>query len=406
MSERKRGPFFLFLFLGPGMLAAMADNDAGGILSYALTGAQFGAAVFVPLTLCLMPVTYTVQEMAMRLGVVSKSGYTRLLKQRYGRGWMVCQVSALMIENLLTLLTEFVGMSAGLSLIGLPRVPAVVLSTALVFSITLCSGYRKKERIGLIIGLYNVVFLFLAFAAPSGVSVQESVRLSSGGEFQWYAAALIGNAIAPWMIFYQNSAYADRGVRSRRIRDGRKDVLAGCVCQVAVAAALIVLGASIYRMVPDLENAGPAQVVSALSARISPVVGVLFALGLFNSGFLAAITVSLSSSFSVAEAFGWSNSLNDSVRDAPGFYAVYGASVLLAAGAVLIPGLPLNYAAVFVQVASGVLMTPVLVFLTMLTSSREVMGDYANTFSQKLRAWICVAVLTAVCIFTFVHMAL
>lgn len=145
MFNRKRGPFFLFLFLGPGMLAAMADNDAGGILSYALTGAKFGPAVFVPLTFCLMPVTYTVQEMAMRLGVVSNAGFTRLLRERYGRGWMVCQIVALMMENLLTLLTEFVGMSAGLHLIGLPRVPAVLISTVLVFSITLLSGYRKKN---------------------------------------------------------------------------------------------------------------------------------------------------------------------------------------------------------------------------------------------------------------------
>lgn len=406
MSGRKRGPFFLFLFLGPGMLAAMADNDAGGILSYALTGAKFGPAVFVPLTLCLMPVTYTVQEMAMRLGVVSKVGYTRLLRERYGCGWMICQVAALMIENLLTLLTEFVGMSAGLRLIGMGRVPAVLVSAALTLSVALFGGYQKKERLGLFIGMYNLVFLFLAFASKSGIGAAESLRLSAGGDFRWYAAALIGNAVAPWMIFYQNSAYADQGARSRRIRDGRKDVLAGCVCQVAVAAALIVVGSSVFGMVPDLEASDPAGLVAAFSERIGPAAGILFALGLFNSGFLAAITVSLSSSFSIAEAFGWSGSLNDSVRDAPGFYAVYGVSVSLSAAAVLIPGLPLNSAAVFVQVAGGVLMTPVLIFLTLLTSSRQVMGEEANSAGQKLRAWLCVAVLTAVCAFTFFHMAL
>ena len=305
------------------MLAAMADNDAGGILSYALTGTKFGPAVFVPLTLCLMPVTYAVQEMAMRLGIVAHSGFTRLLRERYGRGWMACQVAALMIENLLTLLTEFVGMSAGLGLIGLPRAPAVLLSAALIFSIALFGGYRRKEKLGLFIGMLNLAFLFLAFAARPGVGAGESLRLSAGGDFRWYAAALVGNAVAPWMIFYQNSAYADRGARSQRIRDGRKDVFAGCVCQVAVAASLIIAGSSVFGMVPNLEAAGPAA-------------GVLFALGLFNSGFLAAITVSLSSSFSIAEAFGWSDSLNDSFWGAPGFYAVYGVSVLLAAAALSI----------------------------------------------------------------------
>ncbi|MFU0832251.1 MAG: hypothetical protein ACFWUC_04840 [Oscillospiraceae bacterium] len=406
MSERKRGPFLLFLFLGPGMLAAMADNDAGGILSYALTGAKFGPAVFVPLTLCLMPVTYTVQEMAMRLGIVSNAGYTQLLRERCGRGWMICQVAALMVENLLTLMTEFVGMSAGLGLIGIHRIPAVLLSGILILSIALFSGYKKKERMGLLIGMYNLVFLFLAFAARPGIAAAESLHLAEGGYFLWYAAALIGNAVAPWMIFYQNSAYADGGARKRRIRDGRKDVFAGCVCQVAVAAALIFVGSSVFGMVPNLEAAGPSELVQALSLRIGPAAGVLFALGLFNSGLLASITVSLSSSFSIAQAFGWSNSLNDSFREAPGFYAVYGISVLFAAGAVLIPSLPLNSAAVFVQVAGGVLMTPVLIFLTILTSSREVMGDCANTLAQKIRAWFCVAVLTAVCVFTFLRTAL
>ena len=383
----------------------MADNDAGGILSYALTGAKFGPAVFVPLTLCLMPVTYTVQEMAMRLGIVSDAGYTQLLRERCGRGWMICQVVALMIENFLTLMTEFVGMSAGLELVGMHRTLAVLLSSVLVLSIALFSGYGKKERMGLFIGMYNLVFLFLALTVPSGVSIAESLHFAVGGDFRWYAAALIGNAVAPWMIFYQNCAYADGCARKRRIRDGRKDVFAGCICQVAVAAALIVIGSSVFGMIPNLEAAGPSELVSALSERIGPAVGILFALGLFNSGLLAAITVSLSSSFSIAQAFGWSNSLNDSIRKAPGFYAVYGISVLLAAGTVLIPGLPMNDAAVFVQVAGGVLMTPVLVFLTILTSSHQVMGECANTLGQKIRAWICVAVLTAVCAFTFLRAA-
>ncbi|XOQ43329.1 MAG: hypothetical protein ACFWTN_02555 [Clostridium sp.] len=406
MSERKRGPFLLFLFLGPGMLAAMADNDAGGILSYALTGAKFGPAVFVPLTFCLMPVTYTVQEMAMRLGIVSNAGYTRLLRERCGRGWMICQVAALMVENLLTLMTEFVGMSAGLGLVGIQRIPAVLLSGMLILSIALFSGYRKKERMGLLIGMYNLVFLFMAFTAHPGVGTAESLHLAEGGDFLWYAAALIGNAVAPWMIFYQNSAYADGGTRKRRIQDGRKDVFAGCVCQVAVAAALIVIGSSVFGMVPNLETAGPSELVAALSLRIGSAAGVLFALGLFNSGLLASITVSLSSSFSIAQAFGWSNSLNETFRQAPGFYAVYGISVFIAAGAVLIPGLPLNSVAVFVQVAGGVLMTPVLIFLTILTSSRQVMGECANTMGQKIRAWLCVAVLAAVCIFTILRAAL
>lgn len=402
MCGKKRRPFFLFLFLGPGMLAAMADNDAGGLISYTVTGAKFGWAVFVPLALCLTAVTYTVQEMAMRLGVASGRGYTRLLREHYGTGWMVFQVAALFLENQLTLLTEFVGMSAGLELLGFPVWAAVALSVGLSLSIAALSGYKAKERFGLMIGMFNLLFLFFAFFARPAVSLQQSVQLCAGHSFWWYAAALIGNAIAPWMIFYQNCAYVDKGLKAQHIRSGRIDTLIGCVCQVLVAAALILIGSSIYGMVPDLENAGAPQIVSALNTRFGSLAGVLFALGLFDSGLLATVTVSLSSSWSIAESFGWSKSLNDSVREAPGFYGTYAFSVLLAAGMALVPSLRLNGISVFVQVAGGVLMTPILLFLTLLTSSRKVMGDYANNLHQKIRSWASVGILMAVAVFTII----
>lgn len=403
MSKRKRGPFFVFLFLGPGLLAALADNDAGGILSYTVTGAKFGHAVFIPLTLCLVFITYTVQEMAMRLGVAAGSGYTRLLRERYGFGWMLFQVIALFLENLITLMTEFIGISAGMELLGIPRPAAVSGGAVLVLCIALLSGYGTKEKFGLAIGLLNLMFLFFAFATRPSISAPQSLMLTREQPFQWYAAALIGNAVAPWMIFYQNGAYADKGVKAQHIRNGRIDTMIGCVCQVAVAASLIWIGASVYGMLPDPELAGPAELATALAQKYGPAAGTLLALGLFNSGLLAAITVSLSSSWSVAAAFGWSGSLNDSVRDAPGFYGIYIVSVVIAAAAVLIPGLPLNRVAVFAQVAGGVLVAPILLFLTLLTSSREVMGEHASTLGQKIRAWVGVAILLSVAVFTFIR---
>ncbi len=139
-----------------------------------------------------------------------------------------------------------------------------------------------------------------------------------------------------------------------------------------------------------------------MNARYGPLAGTLFALGLFDSGLLAAVTVSLSSSWSVAESLGWSKSMSDSFREAPGFYGVYAFSVLLAAGMALVPGLRLNGIAVFVQAAGGVLMTPILIFLTLLTSSREVMGEYANDRKQKIRAWFCAGILTVASVFTII----
>lgn len=396
----KKRPFFFLLFLGPGMLAAMADNDAGGLISYTVTGAKFGWAVFLPMTLLLTAVTYTVQEMAMRLGVASGQGYTRLLREHYGRGWMVFQVAALFVENLLTLMTEFVGMSAGLELLGLPVWAAVALSVGLALSVAVLSGYRTKERLGLMIGLFNLLFLFFAFFAHPAVSVQQSAALCTGRSFRWYTAALVGNAVAPWMIFYQNGAYSEKKEKENHIRSGRADTLAGCICQTTVAAALIFIGSSLYGILPDAENADAPQIVAAITGRFGPAAGVLFALGLFDAGLLAAVTVSLSSSWSVAESLGWTKSMNDSFREAPGFYGIYAFSVLLAAGAALVPSMRLNGISVFVQAAGGVLMTPILVFLTLLTSNRAVMGRYANSKRQKIRSWVCAGVLIAASAFT------
>lgn len=406
MCGKTRRPLSFFLLLGPGVLAAMADNDAGGLISYTVTGAKFGWAVFIPLALCLTAVTYTVQEMAMRLGVASEKGYTQLLRERYGTGFMVFQVAALFVENQLTLLTEFVGMSAGLELLGFPVAVAVAVSVCLTLSIAVFSGYESKQRFGLAIGLFNLLFLVFACFARPAASAAQSLSLCTGRPFRWYAAALIGNAVAPWMIFYQNGAYSDNGQRAQQIRSGRRDTLFGCICQAAVAAALIFIGSSVFGSIPDVENAGAPQIVAALNARFGPLAGALFALGLFDSGLLAAVTVSLSSSWSVAESLGWSKSMSDNFRQAPGFYGVYAFSVLLAAGMALVPALRLNGIAVFVQAAGGVLMTPILIFLTMLTSSKKVMGEYANEKREKIRAWFCAGILTAASFFTIVIMAL
>jgi Mn2+/Fe2+ NRAMP family transporter len=406
MRRKMRRPLSFFLLLGPGVLAAMADNDAGGLISYTVTGAKFGWAVFIPLTLCLTAVTYTVQEMAMRLGIASEQGYTQLLRERYGKGLIAFQVVALFVENQLTLLTEFVGMSAGLELLGLPVAAAVAVSVCLTLSIAVFSGYEWKQRFGLAIGLFNLLFLVFACFARPAVSAAQSFSLCTGRPFRWYAAALIGNAVAPWMIFYQNGAYSDNGQRTQQIRSGRRDTLFGCICQAAVAAALILIGSSVFGSIPDVENAGAPQIVAALDARFGRLAGTLFALGLFDSGLLAAVTVSLSSSWSVAESLGWSKSMNDSFREAPGFYGVYAFSVLLAAGMALVPALRLNGIAVFVQAAGGVLMTPILIFLTMLTSSQKVMGDYANGKREKIRAWFCTGILTTASVFTIMMIAL
>ena len=398
--------------LGPGVLSALADNDAGGVISYAVTGAKFGIGLFIPLTLCLALITYTVQEMSMRLGVVTNCGYIRLFQKKYGRFWMVYQVISLMIENLITLITEFIGMSAGLLMLGIPLWGAVLISVILIFSIALFGGYQTKEKIAVGIGFFNVVFIAVAFLTKPDFSsigrafVFWDVPKGESSNLAWYITALVGNAIAPWMIFYQNGAYVDKGIQSEGIRNGRIDTIIGCVCQVMIAVSIILIGASLYGCIPNLEQAGPDVLIAAIMEKYGFVAALLLGLGLFNAGLLAAITISLSSAWSVAEVFGWSKSLNDRIKEAPKFYGIYFGSILLAAGIVLIPELPLNHLSILVQVLSGILMTPILIFLVLFTSDKSFMGEFQNTKFQKIRAWMTVILLIGVSFFTIFQLFL
>ncbi len=255
---------FLMVFwalIGPGLLAAMADNDAGGMISYSVTGVQFGIGLFIPLVLCLVIVTFTVQEMAMRLGAVTQTGFTKLIGRHYGGFWVRYHVITLFSENMLTLLTEFIGMTAGLIILGLPLWAGDTISLLLILSITVFTGYWTKERLALLIGALNIIFVVVAaMTHPSMAAIGHAFATwnvpANSGNLSWYIIALIGNAIAPWMIFYQGSAYIDKGVIADNLRLGRIDTGIGCVVQVLIAACAIIAGAALYGHLPNVAALG------------------------------------------------------------------------------------------------------------------------------------------------------
>jgi Mn2+/Fe2+ NRAMP family transporter len=413
MAERKTGlRRFLWIFwalLGPGVLAAIANNDAGGVIAYAVTGAQFGIGLFVPLVICLAPLEYTIQEMSMRLGAATGLGFARAARQRYGKFWGYYHISTLAFENLLTLITEFIGMTAGLVILGIPMWIGASLCLLLVIGFALLTGYWTKERIALLFGFLNVVFLVAAvMTRPSMAAIGHAfaawnVPEAMRGGLRLYIIATIGNAIAPWMIFFQESGTVDKGVTFQEIRLSRIDTAMGCLLQVVIAAGVIVFGASLFGYVKDIADAGPAELIGSLNHVTGRLPATLFGLGLFNAGFLASITVSLSSSWSIAELFGWSKSLNDRIVEAPGFYAIYIGSLVIAAGVILIPSLPLNFIAIVTQIIGGIMMTPLLIFLVLMTSDKALMGAHRTGLFGRTWSWSMAAVLVGFTLFTLWH---
>jgi Mn2+/Fe2+ NRAMP family transporter len=275
------------------------------------------------------------------------------------------------------------------------------------------TGYWTKERLVLLIGAMNVVFIGVAVLThpDPGVIAHALVAwtvppVAPATVVIWFVIATVGNAIAPWMIFFQGSAVIDKGLSARTLKLARADTAVGAVVQVVIAATIIICGGALFGVIQHVNTAGPAQMISGFIARDGRLAGILFGFGLFNAGFLAAITVSLSSSWTIAESFGWARSLNDSVRKAPGFYGVYIGSLLLAAGALLIPHLPLDALAVVAQVVGGVLMAPILLFLVLFASDRALMGAYVSRLPARIWAWCIVSLLIALTLAALAQVAL
>ncbi len=383
--------WMMWALIGPGLLTMIGDNDAGGVVEYAVTGIQFGISFFIPLILCLAPLTFTIQEMTMRLSAVTQTGYTKLVFRHFGRFFGYYSIGTLIVENLLTLMTEFIGMTAGLMMFGLPLWSSDLLSLILVVSLAIFTGYWTKERLALFVGALNGVFLIIALLTHPSIGAIEhtftawTIPKGLGSLVIWFVVATVGNAIAPWMIFFQGSAVLDKGITAKELKLGRIDTLLGSILQVLIAVAILLCGAALYGHIQHVTTVGPAAIIQGLTPAAGRIASILFGFGLFNAGFLAAITISLSSSWTVADAFGFARSLNDRISTASKFYAVYIGSLVFAAAAILIPGLPLNFIAVLSQAMGAIVMIPILIFLVILTSSRKVMGDYANT--GVLRVW-------------------
>lgn len=332
----------------------------------------------------------------MRLAAVTQDEYRELVLRHFGRFCSYGSVAALAVCNLLYIITEFVGMTAWLTLLGLPLWASDVVSLVFVGIVTVLIGYWPKERLLLFVGAINLVFVAAAIlshpdAAAIGRTFITLPRISSDSGVLLYMVATIGNTIAPFMLFFQCNATLDKELTAKDLRLGRTDIALGAVVQPIFAMAVMILGAALAGKVANLDTSNPSDLVSALVPVAGRLGSNLFAIGLFNAGWLAAITVSLSSAYAVAGAFGSKRSLQHGVPQAPRFYGVYFGNLVVGAILILIPRLPLNMMAVFTQVVTVMLLVPDLIFLVLLTGNRELMGEHVNRWWKQIVGWGIVA---------------
>ncbi|MGA2934651.1 MAG: divalent metal cation transporter [Methanomicrobiales archaeon] len=378
--------FKLYLILtGPGIIVMMADNDAGGITTYTVTGAKFGYGL-IWFLLLLIPVAYVAQEMTVRLGAVTKRGHAEAIFDAFGSFWGWFSFLDLSLVNWLTLVTEFIGMTAALLIFHVPAVLTIIVVSVIMMLMVLQGRYWTWEKIAIFFSLINLIYIpaaFLVHPSVSDVLAHGLIPHFPGGftgELFFFLMANIGTTIAPWMIFFQQSAVVDKGMKEKDIPWGQFDTLLGAVFTALVAIFCIIMTGTVLLGV----NIGSAAQAAELLMGINPYVGTFLAIGLFDAGFLGAICISLASSWAFGEVFGWAHSLNFRVREAPWFYACYLFALVTAGSVVLIPGAPLVLITLFVQVIAVTLLPAALVFLILLLNSEEVMGRYKNTQMQNI----------------------
>ncbi|CAG4885228.1 Mn/Fe transporter of the NRAMP family [Georgfuchsia toluolica] len=370
---------------GPGLVVMVADNDAGGITTYAATGAKYGYNL-IWFLLILIPVAYYVQEMTVRLGAVTKRGHAEAIFDGFGAFWGWFSLIDLMIVDWLTLVTEFIGMTSALNIFGVPPWLTVAGVVGLMGMIVLNGRYWTWEKIALLFCALNLIYIPGAFMVhPSVSDILKDGLIPNfpggfNGELFFFLMANIGTTIAPWMLFFQQSAVVDKGMLEKDIPWGRFDTLLGSVLTVVVAIFIIVVTGTVLKGI-DIDSASQAAEQLKLTNHY---VGEFMAIGLFDAGLLGAICISLASSWAFGEIFGWAHSLNQKIKQAPWFYASYFFTLITAGLVVLIPKAPLVLITLFVQVVAVTLLPAALVFLILLLNDKKHMGEYCNSLTENL----------------------
>ncbi len=391
-GKRWRRLLLVLAVVGPGIITANVDNDAGGIAVYSLAGGNHGLAAVWP----LLPVglfLFVVQEISARLGAVTGKGLADLIRENFGLRLTFWVMLAVTFINLTNGMSDFAGVASAAEILGLSRYVAVPLGALLVWWIVVKGSYARVEKVFLGACLLYVAYPISAFLArPDWAEVGRALivpRWSPHPGYVMMLVGIVGTTIAPWMQFYQQAAVVDKGLTAKDYRWTRLDVLVGCVAAVIVVFFIVVTCAStIYARglrVESVEDA--AQALFPLAGRYC---GTLFALGLLNASLFAACILPLATAYQLSEGMGWERRLDRSLQEAPEFYFIYTALIVLSAGLVLIPGAPLLQIMYLSQVLNGLLLPVVLVLMLLLVNRAGLMGRYVNSPLYNWLAWACV----------------
>ena len=390
----------LFSVLGPGIITANVDNDAGGITTYSVAGAHYGFT-----TLWIMPLLAValimVQEMSARLGVVTGKGLADLIRERLGVRITTLAVAVLLLANLANTVSEFAGVAASMEIFGVAKFISVPIAAVLVWLLIVRGNYRVVERIFLAASAIYLAYVAAGilerpnWAAVGGSLVTPQFVMDKG--YIGILITIIGTTIAPWMQFYQQSAIADKGLKPSDYAYERLDVVLGSLFAIGVAVFITLSCAATLNAagvrIQDAKDA--ALALRSLAGRYAST---LFALGLLNASLFSAAILPLSTAYVVCEAFGWELGVSRKAREAPVFFGIYTAFIVIGAGIILLPIRSLVQTMILSQTLNGILLPFILVVMLILVNDKNLLGE--KFVNRRVLNAVSIVVIAAIILLT------
>src|ERR1700730_16675987 len=391
----------LLIFLaviGPGFITANVDNDAGGIFTYSQAGAQFGYSLLwtmIPITVALV----VVQEMAARMGAVTGKGLSDLIREEFGFRLTFIVMVTLVITNFGNVVAEFAGIASSMQLFHVSKYVSGPVAAVIVWALVVRGPYNSVEKIFLAASAFYVCYIIAGLlahpdwkaAASATVTRPQAAGIRNYG-YLYMVIGLVGTTIAPWMQFYLQASVVEKGITMRQYRASWWDVVLGCLFTDIVAWFIIVACAATLYANGHHDISSGADAAQALRPLAGEYAYLLFAAGLFNASLFAASILPISTAYAVCEGLGFESGLDKKFHEAPVFYWLSTLLIVLGAAVLLVPGLPLVYVSVLSQVANGVVLPFVLIFMLLLINDRELMGEHVNSRLYKLSGWGTAAV--------------
>ena len=386
---RKRIALFLAV-VGPGIITSNVDNDAGGISVYSQSGAQFGYTLLwslIPMTIAL----YVSEEMCARMGVVTGKGLSDLIREEFGfRSTFFVMLAALAVD-LGNTVAEFSGIAEAADVFHVSRYIVVPIAAIAVWLLVLYGTYRIVEKIFLVAcGFYVSYALSAILAKPDWLYAAKQTVLPTvhiNAPYLLVLTALVGTTIAPWQFFYLQAGFVEKKVGPRQYKHAKMDVLVGSISCMLIVFFIIVCCAATLNLHGMTNISSAKDAAEALVPLAGKYAGGLFAFGLLNASLFAASILPLSTAHVICEGLGFEAGLDRKFREAPTFYSLYTALIVVGAGIVLLPNAPLWRILILSQVANGIWLPVVLIFILLLINRRDLMGEYVNSLGFNIVAW-------------------